>query len=253
MAKQGKTDSPTKAVIKKAKKAAAKARQDLAGAFATESRKTSYDVELDAVDESLTQIPKNPNRILASSTAPQYSPAKIQWDLKDPPKEIVIPANPTAPPPNQDSVDLSVRTIRFRLNYDQIPIKFAYLIGIEDYSSVDELRSHAELLTKNRRRRRRLTRKIKELTAKDESQEVRKPEEQYRRDAIDQKTFTSEFTGKEIHNMFREDMCTETFTYQNWCDLVKVKHHDVELNLLNKYMLLTYNDLTDAKTNALNK
>ena len=69
-------------------------------------------------------------------------------------------------------------------------------MDIEDCSSEDELRSHAELLTENRRRRRRLTRKIKELNAKDESKKARKPEEQYLRDVIDQKTFTSEFTGK---------------------------------------------------------
>ena len=42
-------------------------------------------------------------------------------------------------------------------------------------------------------------------------------------------------------------MQTETLTRQNWRKLVKVKHHDVELNLLDKYMLLTYDNLTDAK------
>ena len=73
MARQGKTESPTKTAARKAKKAAAKARQDLAGAFATESSKSCFDVDLDAVDESLTQIPKKPDKIPASSTAPQYS------------------------------------------------------------------------------------------------------------------------------------------------------------------------------------
>ena len=157
-------------------KVAAKPHQDLAGAFATESSKSSYDVDLDAVDESLTQIPKKPGKIPTSSTAPQYSSVKTQGYLKDPPEEVVIPANFTAPPLNQDSADLSVPAILSRQNYDQISIKFAYLIDIEDCSSEDELRSHAELLTGNRRRRR-LTCKIKELAAKEESQNDRKPEE----------------------------------------------------------------------------
>ena len=247
MVKQGKTDSSTKMAIKKANNTAAKARQDLAGAFVTESSEASYDFELDVVDESSTQIPKKPDRIPASSTAPQYSPVKAQGGLKNPPDEVVIPADPTAPPPNQDSADLSIPTIHSRLNYNQTPIKFAYLMDIEDCSSEDELRSHAELLTEKRRRRRRFTRKIKELSAKDESQKSRKPEEKYHRDAINQKTFTSEFTGKESRNMFREDMQTETLTRRNWRELVKVTHHDVELNLLGKYMLLTYDDLADSK------
>ena len=55
-------------------------------------------------------------------------------------------------------------------------------------------------------------RKIKELAAKDESQKAKNPEEQYRRDTLDQKTFTSVSTGKYSHNMFREDLRTETLT-----------------------------------------
>ena len=77
MARQGKsTDSLTKTATKKAKKVAAKARQDLARAFATESGKASYDIDLDVIDESPTQIPKKPVIISASSLAPQYSLAK---------------------------------------------------------------------------------------------------------------------------------------------------------------------------------
>ena len=99
------------------------------------------------------------------------------------------------------------------MNYEAIHIKFAYLIDVEDYSSEGKLRSHAELLTENRRRRRILARRIRELAAKDKSQKSKNPEEQYRRDTIDQKTFTSEFTGKESHNMFHENLRTETLTH----------------------------------------
>ena len=63
------------------------------------------------------------------------------------------------------------------MNYEVIPIKFAYLVDVEDCSSEDELRSHAELLTKNKRRRRILVRKIKVLAGKDESQKAKNPEE----------------------------------------------------------------------------
>ena len=71
-----------------------------------------------------------------------------------------------------------------RLNYEALTIKFVYLMNVENCSSEDELRSHTELLTGNRRRRRRLSRKIKELAARDKSQKTRKPEKQYCRDAI---------------------------------------------------------------------
>ena len=61
---------------------------------------------------------------------------------------------------------LSVPTIRSRLSYDAIPIKYAYLLDVEDCSSEDELRLHVELLAENRRRMRRLVRRIKDLNAK---------------------------------------------------------------------------------------
>ena len=67
--------------------------------------------------------------------------------------------------------NLAVPTIRSRLNYENIPIKFAYLMDIEDCSSEDELESHIELLSKNRMIHRRLARKIKELAAKYEKSE----------------------------------------------------------------------------------
>ena len=47
------------------------------------------------------------------------------------------------------------------------------------------MRTHVELLSENRRRRKILARNIKELAAKDESQKAKNPEEHYRRDAID--------------------------------------------------------------------
>ena len=50
------------------------------------------------------------------------------------------------------------------------------------------------------------------MAAKDESQKAKNPEEQYCSDVIDQKTFTSDFTGKESHSVFREDIRTETLT-----------------------------------------
>ena len=92
------------------------------------------------------------------------------------------------------------------MNYDMILIEYAYLIDIEDCSSEDELRSHGELLTENRQRRRHLGRKIKELSAKTESKKAKKFEVQYRRGTLDQKTFVSEFSGTDSHVMFREDL-----------------------------------------------
>ena len=83
MARQGKgADSPIKAVFKKVKKAATKARQDLAGAFVTKSGKAVFYINLDVVDESPTQISKKSVMIPASSLAPQYSPKKAQAELK---------------------------------------------------------------------------------------------------------------------------------------------------------------------------
>ena len=247
MARQGKgIKSPTKLVPKKAKRAATKARQDLAGAFTTESVKNVITPDLDASNASPVWIPKKFDVIPASSLAPPSSTAKdIQDRSQAPPETVTIPKQSVAPPPIQKPArdNLSVPTIYSRLNYEAIPIKCAYLMDVEDCSSEDELRSHAELFTENKRRRRILARKIKELAAKNKSQKAENSEEQYRRDAIDQKTFTSEFTGKESHNMFREDLRIETFTRRNWPNLVKVRTNESELSFLDKYMLLTYEDL----------
>ena len=111
---------------------AATSRQDLAGAFSTETVKASYDINFDAVDEIPSQIPWKPVTIPASSLAPQNSPAKAQGDFKDPPEEVEIHVYDPFPLPPQDSADLSVPRIRSRLNYDLIPIKFAYLFDVED-------------------------------------------------------------------------------------------------------------------------
>ena len=88
-------------------------------------------------------------------------------------------------------------------------------MDVEDCSSKDEMITYIELLSMNRRRRRRLARKFKELAAKDESLKAKKLEEQYCRDTTDQKISTLTFTGKDSRNMFREDLRTETITYRN--------------------------------------
>ena len=202
------------------------------------------------VDASPAQIPRKSEAVTVSSIAPPSPTAKdSQETTYAPPSTVTIPSQIFAPPPPQDSTrdTLSFPTIRSCMNYNTIPIEYTYLIDVEDYSSEDELRSHGELLADNRRRRRHLGRKIKELSAKVESKKAKKPEEQYRRDALDQKTFTSEFRGTDSHMMFREDLRTETLTCRNWRNLIKIKTNDSEHNLLNQYMLLTYEDLTSAK------
>ena len=94
MGRQGKvTDSPTKTAIKKVKRVAEKARQDLAGAFATETINASYNTNLDTVDKSPTQIPRKSITIPTSWLAPQNSPAKAQGYFKDPPDEVVTHAH----------------------------------------------------------------------------------------------------------------------------------------------------------------
>ena len=47
--------------------------------------------------------------------------------------------------------------------------------------------------------------------------------------------------------MFREDLQIKTLTCQNWRELIKVSSDESELNFLDKYMLLTYEDLTIVK------
>ena len=47
--------------------------------------------------------------------------------------------------------------------------------------------------------------------------------------------------------MFREDLRTETLTHQNWRKLIKIKTDESDHNLLDKYMLFTYEDLVGAK------
>ena len=240
MARLGKgTDSPIKIAVKKAKRVAAKARQDLVEEFKTETPKTAHMPNPDAVDVSPAQIPRKPKVVPASSLAPPSPTAQVIQDRSIVLHETVtIPIQSFAPLPVQDSTcdNLSVPTIRSRMNYYTIPIQYAYLMDVEDYSSEDELRAHVELFSENRRQKRRLARKIKELNANEESKKAKKPEDQYRRDALDQKTFASEFTGKDSHMIFREDLKTETFTRQNWRDLIKIK----KINLSTIFSISTF-------------
>ena len=170
------TDSPSKSAVKKAKCAAAKSKQDLDEEFTSETPKTVYVPDPVALNASPVQIPRKPKVVPASSLA-LSSPTTQDTQERSckPPETVTIPSRSFAPPPIQDSArdNLSVPTIRSRLNYNTIPIQYAYLLDVENCSSEDELRSRAELLAENRRRRRQLARKIKELNAKEESKKAK--------------------------------------------------------------------------------
>ena len=47
--------------------------------------------------------------------------------------------------------------------------------------------------------------------------------------------------------MLREDLRNETLARQNWHKLIKLDNDESELNFLDKYMLLTYEDPAHAK------
>ena len=47
--------------------------------------------------------------------------------------------------------------------------------------------------------------------------------------------------------MVREDLRTETLTRWNWRELIKIQTEESEHNLLNKFMLLSYEDFVGAK------
>ena len=75
---QGKSKkSLTKSSLKKAKRAAARARQDLAGVFDTESDKDLNTPDLDAVDVSPVRIPMKSDVTPASSLAPPTPTAQV--------------------------------------------------------------------------------------------------------------------------------------------------------------------------------
>ena len=86
------TESPNKSTLEKAKRAAVKACQDLAGAFTTESEKDVTGPDLDAVDASPVQIPKKSVMIPASSPDPHSSSSKVTHaSLQKPPETVTIP------------------------------------------------------------------------------------------------------------------------------------------------------------------
>ena len=71
MVRQGKSsESLTKSALKKAKRAAAKAQQDLARVFDTKIDKEANTPDLDAVDVSPVQIPRKTDVASVSSLAP---------------------------------------------------------------------------------------------------------------------------------------------------------------------------------------
>ena len=203
-----------------------------------------------AVDASPAQVPRKPEAVTMSSLTLPVSTAKnSQETTYMPPGTVATPSQSFAPPPPQDSTrdTLSVPVIPSRMNYSNIPIKYAYLIDVEDCSSEDKIRSHGELLAENSRRQRRLSRKIRDLSAKSELKRGAKPEKQYHRDALDQNIFVSEFSGTDSLMMFREDLRTETLTRRNWRRLIKISKNESEQNFLDHYILLTYEDLQGTK------
>ena len=248
------SETPSNTALKKAKYTAAKDKQDLTKEFSTATNADVQTPDLDDVVKSPTRIPRRFEPTHTSSPdlsvlPAQFIPATI---TTMPPATVIIPAQTCNPLPVQPTADLLranlvVPTIHSRLDYEHLPINFAYLINIKYCSIEDKMKTHIELLSKNRRQRRRIARKIKELAAKDENLKVKKPEEQYRRDAIDQKIFTATFSRKDSHNFFGEDLRTETLTRRSWRELIKVSNNEFELNLLDKYIILTYKDLASAK------
>ena len=81
--------SASKAARKAKKEKAAKADQDLAPAFDTEMITAPYEVDIDALEDSLL-IPRKPVAIPVSSIALSNPPMEFKGDLKDPPKEVEI-------------------------------------------------------------------------------------------------------------------------------------------------------------------
>ena len=76
-----------KSAQKKAKRAASKARQDLAGVFATKSVRDAIKLSLDKVDESPVSIPKKFEVVPVASLALPFPTAKdTQERLENPPK-----------------------------------------------------------------------------------------------------------------------------------------------------------------------
>ena len=103
MARQGKSNEfVTKSTLKKAKLAAAKARQDLAGEFDTEADVKANTSDLDDVDVNPVQIPRKTNLALASSLAPPILTAQdIQARSLSPTATVVVHEESFAPPPIQ--------------------------------------------------------------------------------------------------------------------------------------------------------
>ena len=136
MARQGKgIELPTKLALNNAKCAAVKASQYLAGVFSNKSGKDIITPDLDALDASLVRIHKKSDVISVSSLAPTSPTVKdIQDRLQALSETFTIPNQSFAPPPIQESArdNLSVPTIRLRLSYEAITMKFAYLMDMED-------------------------------------------------------------------------------------------------------------------------
>ena len=68
---------------------------------------------------------------------------------------VFIPVQPFATPAVQPTTNLlrahlAVSNIRSCLNYEHLLSKFTYLIDVEDCFSEDKMRTHIELISKNR-------------------------------------------------------------------------------------------------------
>ena len=100
LVKEKGTGSSTKSSQKKAKRAAAKARQDIAGALPTKSVRDAIKPPQDTVYKIPERIPKKSEVIPVLSLAPPSPRAKdTQERLENPSETVTIPSQSFAPPP----------------------------------------------------------------------------------------------------------------------------------------------------------
>ena len=104
-------------------------------------------------------------------------------------------------------------------------------------------------MVKNKRRRRRLLRKVKHLKMSLTNERVHVKAKQTHkqetsRDTTDQKKVTSDlFSGVDSLHMFCEDLRTESLARRGWLSILNVDKGGTTVSILDQYMLLKKADL----------
>ena len=146
---------------------------------------------------------------------------------------------------------IPLRTPADYQDFNALSLDFSALWDDVDWSDEEVSLTADDLRQRNKKRRRRMWRKLQVLASKKtliDKKRTMNMGDTYRRDQNDQRRLSeSTYTGLETHGTFREDLRSQSIVRRGWKTLLSVQNSSgQDTNLLDGYMTLTLKDLHRA-------